>query len=109
MITPFRQEELPQLVMVDVTVQENKTSDFEAQLRKIDCAIQAVDTVKERMGIRESMKENRADTCPFYIDQIEVQGTGGKIEKANKVQLPCTDPLTDSDGPFGCVRNQQEA
>ena len=71
--------------------------------------IQAVDTVKERMGIQESMKENRADTGPFYIDQTEVQGTGGKLEKANKAQLPCTGPLTVSDGPVGCVRNQQEA
>ena len=95
--------------MVDVTVQENKTNDFEAQLREIDCAIQAVDTVKERMGIRESMKENSVDTDLFYIVQTEVQGTGGKIGKANKAQLPCTDPPTTSNGPFGCDRKQQEA
>ena len=90
--------------MVDVTAQENKTKDFEAQLREIDCAIQAIDTVKERMGIRESMKKNRADTDPFYIIQIEV--TGGKIEKATTAQLPCTGPPTASDGPFGCDKKQ---
>ena len=95
--------------MVDVTAQENKTNDFEAQLREIDCAIQAVDTVKESMGIRESRKKNRADTGPLYIIQTEVQGTGGKIGKATKAQLPCTGPQTASDGPFGCDRKQQEA
>ena len=61
------------------------------------------------MGIRESMKKNRADTGPFYIIQTEMQGIGGKIGKATKAQLPCTGPPTASDGPFGCDKKQQEA
>ena len=61
------------------------------------------------MGIRESMKKNRADTGPFYIIQTEMQGTGRKIGKATKAQLPCTGPPTASDGPFGCDKKQQEA
>ena len=38
-ITPGRTISELDSVMVDVTVQENKTNDFEAQLREIDCAI----------------------------------------------------------------------
>nr|POF20930.1 hypothetical protein CFP56_76297 [Quercus suber] len=95
--------------MMDVTRQENRTSDFEAQLREIDCAILAVDTVKEKMGNREPKKENRADTGSFYSDQPEAIRNGGKEGKSIKGQSLYAGPLTDSDGPFECARNQQEA
>ena len=57
------------LVMVDATRQEKKTSDFEAQLREIDCAIFAIDTIKESFEKLESEKENRACLSFFPIDQ----------------------------------------
>ena len=56
-------------VMVDATRQEKKTSDFEAQLREIDCAIFAIDTIKESFEKLESEKENRACLSFFPIDQ----------------------------------------
>lgn len=89
------------LVMMDVTLQENKTGDFETQLREIDCAIHAVDTVKEIMGNRESKEENRAAIGFSYIVQTEVLRFGGKVEKTIKDQLPYPSPLTESESPFG--------
>ena len=99
-------------VMEDVTRQEKKTRDFEAQLREIDCAIFAIDTVKESFEKRESEKENRAGPGFSPIDQPETQthGTGGKeINQNYKAQSPCIGPLTDPGDPQGCARAQQEA
>ena len=99
-------------VMVDATRQEKKTSDFEAQLREIDCAIFAVDTIKESFEKQESEKENKAGPSFSPIDQpgAQAHGTGGKdVKRNNKAQLPCIGPLTDPGGQQGCAQSQQEA
>ena len=69
-------------VMMDVTFQKKKEDDFETQLREIDCATHAVDTLKERMGDREAKEESKVATGFSNSAQIEALRSGGKVDKS---------------------------
>ena len=100
---------MPEAVMMDVTFQKKKEDDFETQLREINCAIHAVDTVKERMGNREAKEESRVATDFSNSAQSEALSVGGKVDKPLMSQRPYLGPLTDPAGPARLGRNQVEA
>ena len=63
------------LVMVDVTPQENRPEDFEEKLREINCAINAVDILQGTMRIHAPKREEKVNVGFSDFGQLEVLGT----------------------------------
>ena len=64
------------LVMVDVTPQENRPEDFEEKLREIDCAINAVDILQGTMRIHAPKREEKVGVGFSNFGQPKVLGAG---------------------------------
>ena len=96
------------LVMVDVTPQENRPEDFEEKLREINCAINAVDILQGITGIHAPKREEKVGVGFSDFGQPEVLGARVN-ERATTTQLPSPSSKAYSGGPYGLASRQNKA
>ena len=96
------------LVMVDVTPQENRPEDFEEKLREVDCAINAVDILQGITGIHAPKREEKVGVGFSDFGQPEVLGARVN-ERATTTQLPSPSSKAYSSGPYGLASRKNKA